>query len=332
LEKNWWRYYKKPMTADKTHTDFQKDFGLLALESMAKYTSFRVGGPADLLARPRDRQTLVALIKAARKKALPITIIGGGTNTLVSDKGIRGLVIILTKLKSFPSIIEDPGDKGLESRTGTGPKNQKPLQIKADTGERLSTICQLALDQGLSGLEFAAGIPGTLGGAIYMNAGTATQDISQVITSVDVINIRTLEFQTIEKKDLGFSYRQMMAPDMIILGAILNLTKADVDIVKKTFNLNLKIKNAGQPVSQASAGCFFKNPSLENPAGKLIELAGLKGKQINGARISNLHGNFIINKGNAKCEDILALKKFVQETVFKKYQIKLETEVRVIGG
>jgi len=316
------------MTADKRHIDLQKAFGLLSREPLSKYTSFRVGGQADLLAQPRDRQTLEALLKAARKKNLPITIIGGGTNTLISDKGIRGLVIILTKLKSSPSIIKRPKGKG--NKAGT--KNlQKIIKIKADAGERLSTICRLAVDHGLSGLEFAAGIPGTLGGAIYMNAGTPSRDISQAITCLDLVDTKNLEFQTIERKNLEFSYRQLKAPNMIILGAILSLTKTDPEIVKKSFDQNLKNKNASQPVSQASGGCFFKNPSPENPAGKLIEQAGLKGKQINGARISDLHANFIINKDNARCEDILALKKMVQKVVFEKYKIKLETEVKVIG-
>ncbi len=306
------------MTADKIHTDLQKAFELLSREPLDRYTSFRVGGLADLLALPKDRQTLKALLRAAGEKDLPITIIGGGTNTLISDKGIRGLVIVLKKLKSSPSIIEDI----------TG---ENTIQIKADAGERLTTICRLALDNGLSGLEFAAGIPGTLGGAIYMNAGTPSRDISQAIISLDLINSSTLKFQTIEKKDLEFSYLQLKTHNMIILGAVLSLKKTDPEIVKKNFEKNLKIKNTSQPVSQASAGCFFKNPSPENPAGKLIERAGLKGKQINGARISDLHANFIVNEGNARCEDILALKNMVQETVFEKYKIKLETEVKVIG-
>ncbi len=284
-----------------------------------------MGGPADLLAAPRDRQTLDTILKAAKKMGIPVTLMGGGTNTLVSDKGIKGLVIVLRELKSVPCILE----------TADSPENTNLIHtktIRVDAGERLSTVCQFALDQGLSGLEFAAGIPGTLGGAIMMNAGTADGNISQIVSSVDVIDIKTLSFKTIERKDLAFSYRQIVATDIIIVGALLTLTPADPAKIKKRFDQTLKAKKATQPISLASAGCFFKNPAPKTPAGKLIEDAGLKGMQINGARISELHANFIVNTGNTRCADIIALKELVQKTVFEKYQIKLETEVKVIGG
>ncbi|MCP3941267.1 MAG: UDP-N-acetylmuramate dehydrogenase [Desulfobacteraceae bacterium] len=310
------------MTRDKKYKQFREAFNLLAREPLSKHTSFRVGGPADLLALPRDRQTLTALLTAAKKESLPFTIIGGGTNTLVSDKGVRGLVIILKALKSSPRILENNKTKKSEYNKET---------IYADGGERLSTVCKFAMEQGLSGLEFAAGIPGTLGGAIMMNAGTTAWDISQVIATIDIIDSKTLTYQTIARKDLSFSYRQLCLPDKIIIGAHLTLTKADPAGIKKAFAQSLKSKNTSQPVSLASAGCFFKNPSVHTPAGKLIEEAGLKGKQINGAQISNIHANFIVNTNNARCEDILALKKLVQKTVFEKYRIKLETEVKVTG-
>jgi UDP-N-acetylmuramate dehydrogenase len=313
------------MATDKKYNRFQETFGLLSREPMSNYTSFRVGGPADLLAIPRDRQALSDLLFAAKKESIPVTLMGSGTNTLVSDKGIQGLVIVLTNLKSAPSILE----------TADTPENTKtapPAILRADAGERLSTLCQFALDQGFAGLESAAGIPGTLGGAIMMNAGTGVWDISQIIFSVDVIDTQTLSFQTLEKKDLVFSYRRLNTADIIIVGAHLTLIPADPATLKKTFEQTLKTKKDTQPVSLASAGCFFKNPAPRTPAGKLIEDAGLKGIQINGARISELHANFIVNTGSARCEDIIALKNLVQKTVFEKYQIKLETEVKVIGG
>jgi len=292
--------------------------GLLSQEPLSKYTSFRVGGPADLLAMPQDSQALVAILTASKKMGIPVTFIGGGTNMLVSDKGIKGLVIVLRALKSAPSIIE------------TANKENTKI-ISADAGERLSTVCQFAMAQGLAGLEFAAGIPGTLGGAIMMNAGTAAWDISQVIAAVDVIDTKNLKFQTIERKNLAFSYRKLTPKDILIVGARLTLTPADPARIKKRFDQTLKTKTATQPVSLASAGCFFKNPAPTTPAGKLIEDAGLKGMQINGAQISALHANFIVNTGNARCEDIIALKNLVQKTVFEKYQIKLEIEVKVTG-
>lgn len=309
------------MMMDKKH-NFQKTFDLMSEEPLSRYTSFRVGGPADLLALPSNPQTLVSLLTAARREKIPVTIIGGGTNTLVSDKGIRGLVIVLTALKTKPIILENP-------QTDTVHKDKK--NICADAGERLSTICQFAMDQELSGLEFAAGIPGTLGGAIMMNAGTSAWDISQVVTAVEVVDIKNSACQTIERKDLEFSYRKLSLSDKIIVRAHLTLTKGDPGRIKSTFAQTLKNKKETQPISQASAGCFFKNPSPDMPAGKLIEDAGLKGVQINRARISDLHANFIINTDNARCEDILALKRLIQKTVFEKYQINLETEVKVTG-
>ncbi len=308
------------MIADKTYNGFREKFTLLSQEPLSHHTSFRVGGPADLLAQPQDRQTLAAILKTAKKESIPVTIIGGGTNTLVSDKGIRGLVIVLNALKSNPCMVED-------AKRSQGDKKT----ISADGGERLSTVVRFAMDQGLSGLEFAAGIPGTLGGAIMMNAGTASWDISKVIACVDVIDTKTLTYQTIKKKSLTFSYRQLQLRNKIIVGAHLTLTQADPGMIKKSFDQSLKTKNRTQPVSLASAGCFFKNPAPDSPAGKLIEDAGLKGIQINGAQVSELHANFIVNANNARCEDILALKNLVQKTVFEKYKIKLETEVKVTG-
>ncbi len=310
------------MIVEKKYNRIQKTFGLLPREPLSKHTSFKVGGPADLLGLPSNRQTLAALLSTAKKENIPVTIMGGGTNLLVSDKGIRGLVIILRELKSFPWIEENNLDENA--------KEEKKI-ICADAGERLSTVCRFAMDQGLAGLEFAAGIPGTLGGAIMMNAGTASWEISQVIGSVDLIDTNSLTYHTIKREALAFSYRNLDLKDKIIVGASLTLTQTDPEIIKKIFYQSLKNKKSSQPVSLASAGCFFKNPSPHIPAGKLIENAGLKGMQINDARVSDIHANFIVNTCNARCEDILALKRLVQKTVFEKYQIKLETEVRVTG-
>jgi UDP-N-acetylmuramate dehydrogenase len=307
------------MTIDKKYSAFQQTFGLLSEEPLSRYVSFRVGGPADLLALPSDRQALEALLTAARRENIPVAIIGGGTNTLVSDKGICGLVIVLSELKTQPRIAEETRNK----------KDKKT--ICADGGERLSTLCQFAINQGVSGLEFAAGIPGTLGGAIMMNAGTAAWEISQIVAALEVIDTHTGTHQTIDRKNLAFSYRRLCMPDKIIVGAHLTLTKKDPVLIQNSFAQTMKNKKATQPISLASAGCFFKNPSPDMPAGKLIENAGLKGVQINGAKVSDLHANFIVNTGNARCEDILALKRLIQKTVFEKYQINLETEVKVTG-
>jgi len=300
---------------NKAVSTLVQDFNLLVDEPLKKYTSFKIGGPADLLAMPKDKIELKNLLKNASTLDIPVTFFGGGTNILITDKGIRGLVVITRFLKSEIRI----------TRTGL-----QENSIYVEAGERLSRLCQFAIQNSLSGLEYAAGIPGTVGGAIMMNAGTSTWDISEVVESIDVLDKTTLTFKTLEKKELHFSYRQLDQPG-IIVAASLVLIKKPREEIKKIFTENLIRKKATQPVFAASAGCFFKNPTLEKSAGELIEKSGLKGLRINDAMVSDQHANFIINMGKARCQDIIQLKQYIQKTVFEKYHIKLESEVRLEG-
>ncbi|WP_022664418.1 UDP-N-acetylmuramate dehydrogenase [Desulfospira joergensenii] len=299
------------MTPANTHTRLIQRFSLLPMEPMKKHTSFRVGGPADLMALPRTGRELRDLIQSARQHRLPITIIGGGSNILVPDRGIRGLVIVLKNLRSS---IQLKGNTLLE----------------ASAGEPLARIVSSAVDQGLSGLEFAAGIPGTLGGAVMMNAGTADRWISHVLDSVDVLDLNTLELKILKKEEMDFSYRNLSLPDKVILSVRLKLEPGDPELIRDRFEKNLKAKKKTQPVSLASGGCFFKNPGPDQSAGKLIDQAGLKGMRVNDAQVSDCHANFIINRGNASCKDILALEKIIREKVWEKFNIRLETEVKVV--
>ncbi|NOX33533.1 MAG: UDP-N-acetylmuramate dehydrogenase [Deltaproteobacteria bacterium] len=301
----------------KAYSLLAQDFDLLENEPLKKHTSFKVGGPADLLAMPKNKLQLKKLVKKAFDLNIPVSLFGGGSNLLVTDKGIRGLVVTTKHLTSQISIIKT--DTDINTKT-----------INAEAGVPLPKLVRFATNQGLSGLEFAAGIPGTLGGAIMMNAGTKSGDMSRIVESVDVLNQNTFKIETIEKKDLDFSYRRLDQPG-IILAASLKLEKAPAKKIKNLFLQNLSKKKATQPLSSASAGCFFKNPDQGKPAGELIEESGLKGMEINGAMVSLTHANFIVNTGNARCEDILLLKRHIQETVQKKYHIKLETEVRIEG-
>ncbi len=301
------------MTYGLGHMDLFKGIDLETGVPLDRFTSFRVGGPADLLARPNTVGQLVSLVEIAEKNNIPVTILGGGTNTLVSDKGIRGLVIVLTAMKTGPKIIQ------------SGPATR----VAALAGERLATVCRFAMDNGLSGLEWAAGIPGTLGGALVMNAGAHTSDMSAVTTSVEILENNTV--RTMAARNLGFSYRGLDLEGGIVLKAVIGLTPADPDKIKMQFEKNLAAKRSSQPVSKASGGCFFKNPSQEKPAGYLIEQAGLKGYLRKGAMVSDLHANFIINHDNAQCKDILALKQVVQERVYDQFGIRLESEVKAIG-
>ncbi len=288
---------------------------LLRDEPLKPYTSFKVGGPADLLALPKTAEELTALLGYAAQQNIPVTLLGGGTNVLVSDKGIRGLVIITRELKS-----------GIRIEASS----PKETLVAAAAGERLSSVCRFALDHSLSGLEFAAGIPGTLGGALAMNAGTKAGDMSGIIRDIKIVDPRTLTLEIVERKNLEFSYRCLELPG-IIVAATLALKPADRLEVERTVQENLSFKKSTQPISVASAGCFFKNPAQGMPAGELIEKSGLKGISINGARVSDLHANYIINTGNAACDDILRLKQHIQDTVFNAFKIKLETEVRIEG-
>ncbi len=305
------------MTA-KENTDVStlvQDFNILVNEPMKKYTSFKIGGPADFLAMPKDKLELKKLLKKAAALDIPATLFGGGTNVLITDKGIRGLVVITKFLKSKIKITR----ADLQGKT-----------IYAEAGENLSTICRFAIQNSLSGLEHAAGIPGTVGGAIMMNAGNWAWNISDIVESIEVLDKNTLKFKTMARKDLDFSYRQLNQSGIIVAATLL-LKEKSRDEIEKAFKENLSRKNATQPVSAASAGCFFKNPAKGKSAGELIEKSGLKGIKINDALVSEKHANFIINTKNASCEDILQLKQHIQKIVFEKYQIKLETEVRLEG-
>nr|WP_319392977.1 UDP-N-acetylmuramate dehydrogenase [uncultured Desulfobacter sp.] len=293
-------------------------FGIETQKAMDRYTSLRVGGPADLLVQPDSIEQVIGVVKTAHEAQLPMTIIGGGTNILVSDKGIRGLVIILTRLK-----------QKIEVTTGGDKKN--PIYLTALAGESLNRLGRYAADAGLAGLEWAAGIPGTIGGAVMMNAGAFGSDMSRVVTEIEVLDLATLETMVLPADVLAFSYRKLALENSIVLKVRFGLTRADADTIKDEFNRNLKTKQSTQPVSQASAGCFFKNPPGDKPAGFLIEQAGMKRAQYNGAMVSDLHANFIVNHGNARASDILNLAAQVRKSVYEEFGINLKEEVKTIG-
>lgn len=288
---------------------------LLVDEPLKKHTSFKIGGPADLFAQPSDKQQLMELVTSAHGHHIPVSVFGSGTNLLVSDKGIRGLVIFTRKMKSGVHVLDSDSRKTI---------------IQADAGERLAGLCRFANDKGLSGIEFAAGIPGTLGGALMMNAGTPDGRMADLVVCLELFDPIQLACTTVEQRNLHFSYRHLDV-NGLILSACLSFEKSDPKTVTERYNKYLERKKRTQPVSSASAGCFFKNPEDEDPAGKLIEDAGLKGRKVNDAMISDVHANYIVNLGNATCKDVLLLQEMVQTEIFKKYSVRLETEVRVEG-
>ena len=286
-------------------------------EPMSAHTSFRIGGPADAYVMPADENELAYLVKWINETGLRFFILGWGTNLLVKDKGFRGVVIATSPYLNTISM--------------TG-----PVQISAMAGARLNALCRYATDNGFSGMNFALGIPGTVGGAIRMNAGTADGTISSVVDSIRIIRPDG-NFKKLNKSSLMFSYRGLALPDeynreenpcVIIEGGFSfsqNATsKAEVEAV-------LKKKQKTQPTGLASAGCFFKNPDTGVSAGQLIDQAGLKGACVGDAAVSEKHANFIYNRDKASAEDIIRLSDIVRETVFKKFNITLESEVKIIG-
>jgi len=294
-------------------------------ESMSRHTSFRVGGPAEAYVAPENFEKLFSLVTWCRQAGRPYLIIGEGTNLLVKDGGIRAIVIVLTKCLSEIA----------QKAVGTG-----GVIVSAMAGARMKALCSFALSRGLEGINFGLGIPGTVGGGIIMNAGTAHGSIAGVL---DAITVLMPEGQTriIKKEDLRFAYRETSwgiiknkekQGQPIILEGRFCLSPSDPQKLKKEAREILRERKKRQPIGLPSAGCFFKNPASGKTAGQLIELAGLKGRKIGGAEISQKHANFIINTGKASAADILALMELVQKKVSTMFNIHLENEVQIVGA
>ncbi|MBR0217746.1 MAG: UDP-N-acetylmuramate dehydrogenase [Clostridia bacterium] len=275
-----------------------------------KYTTLRVGGPADYLAEPSSETELTALLNAAQEASVPVLLMGNGSNLLVRDGGFRGLVIRLGK--AFSRI--EPWEHGL----------------KAQAGALLSVLACEAANASLTGLEFAQGIPGTVGGGVYMNAGAYGGELGKSIESVTVLDHGAV--REIPGGDMRFGYRhsRAMEENWIVLGARFRLEKGEkeqIDAAMRDFAARRKEK---QPLNYPSAGSFFKRPE-GHFAGALIEKAGFKGKRVGGAQVSEKHAGFLINAGGATAADFLALMKLVQDTVRKESGVLLEPEVRIVG-
>lgn len=292
-------------------------------EPMSRHTSFNVGGPADILARPENREDLVELINGCRKRNLPVLVMGGGTNTLVTDSGIRGMVVVLSK--GFDKIEQKSPQAGQRA-------------ISAMAGVRLGTLCAFAVKQGLKGLNFATGIPGSVGGAIMMNAGTASGCMADILTSVTLLTARG-DIKTLDRCHLRFDYRQLTGiknidedpASVVILEGGFRLAPFDVNLLQEEARVLMQARKKKQPMGVSGAGCFFKNPDGGGSAGSLMEAAGLKGKCMGGAQISTTHANFIVNRRNACAADILALMEHAQQAVFEKFNIRLAPEVKIVG-
>lgn len=289
-------------------------------EPMRNYTSFHIGGTADLLMFPENTEDLKKIIYLCSGKRIPIFILGFGTNLLVRDGGIRGVVINLKK--GFRDMRLD--EKALQTQ------NLGCRTIIAGAGAGLQKLVSFALKNKLSGMEFAAGIPGSVGGALIMNAGTKDGEIKDVVREVKIITIDG-ETKTIQKKNIGFSYRYSEFPaDSIILETGILLKNGKGKDIKKKMELFVKDRRLKQPISSHSAGSIFKNPSGDFAA-RLVESARLKGFGMGDAIVSRKHANFIVNRGRATAGDVLKLIEIVKEKVFAKTNILLEEEIRIVG-
>ncbi len=284
---------------------------VLVQEPMSQHTSFHIGGPADILVIPSSVQGLLQVLELARTWQVPVTVIGNGTNLLVRDKGIRGLIIKLgNAIKEWQ----------VESS-----------RITFSSGLSLAMAAHVALDAGLTGMEFAAGIPGSVGGAIYMNAGAYGGEMKNIVTEVTVLD-RQGQTRIIPAGEMCFGYRSsaIQGTENLILAATVQLQPGDPEkITAKMADLAARRRDK-QPLELPSAGSTFKRP-VGNFAGTLIDKAGLKGFSVGDAQVSVKHAGFIVNTGHASCADVLQLITAVQEKVFASAGIHLEPEVLIIG-
>ena len=278
---------------------------------LKNYTTFKIGGKAKYFYKAKTKEELIKAVKIAKKNKLPFFILGGGSNLLVSDKGFDGLVIN-TQFSTF---------------------NFQDNKVFCEGGVRLTSIVSKAAENGLKGLEWGAGIPGTLGGAIRGNAGAFGESIGNIIKQVEVFNSEKEKIENYSQKDGDFAYRESVfkkRPELVILSAELELKNGNKEEIRNKMKEYLDYRKDKQPLEFPSAGSVFKNP-LDVSAGQLIDQCGLKGKRIGNVEISKKHANFIINLGDGKAEDVLKLIDLMKKEVKDKFNIQLEEEIQYVG-
>lgn len=284
---------------------------LLAEEPMAKHTSFRIGGPADLMAMPQSEQELQQLLQRAGEAKVPVTLIGNGSNLLVRDKGIRGLVIKLGNMLN---------DVAVDDCT-----------LTFGSGVSLAAASRKAAELGLSGMEFAVGIPGSIGGAVYMNAGAYDGEMAKVVTSVRVMELDgTISELPAAALDFGYRHTALQGSGKIVTAVTVRLAAGDKQAIADKMADFSNRRITKQPLELPSAGSMFKRPPGYF-AGTLIDQTGLKGYTVGGAQVSEKHAGFVVNIGGATAADVLQLICDVQDKVFAAHGVHLEPEVLVLG-
>ncbi len=307
--------HKHGTTAHYTGMSRKIEAALVGIRGMVRfnaplreYTSFRIGGPADVLVEPADVEDVVRLVKQTHDQKLPIFVVGG-TNLLVRDKGIRGVVVSLARLRAI--------------------KEESGAILYAEGGVGMPTLIGYAIRRSLAGLEWAAGIPGTVAGCVVMNAGTRLGEMKDAVKAVRVVRANGVVLDC-PAESITFEYRRASLPAGIVVGVWLRLRpgiRAEIEKVVKDY---LRARRETQPLRLPSAGCVFKNP-VNDSAGRVVEAAGLKGVSVGDACVSTKHANFIVNQGQASATDVLALIKKVRAQVARKTGVKLELELKLVG-
>ena len=278
-------------------------------EPMSKHTSFKIGGPAEIFVKINNVEELKLIIKISKQTEVPITVVGNGSNLLVSDDGIRGIVL---KIEFDKIEIEESG------------------KLKVGSGVKLAFLAQKCLKEKLEGFEFASGIPGTIGGAIRMNAGAHGSEMKDIVKKITCMT-RDGKIQVISNEEAKFEYRNSIFSqnDYIILEAEIQLRKGNPEEIRSKMDEYATYRKEKQPIEYPSAGSTFKRGN-DFITAKLIDECGLKGYQIGGAQVSEKHAGFIINKENATAEDVKQLMKYVEEQVYNKFGKKIEPEIEII--
>ena len=280
-------------------------------EPLKNHTTFKIGGNCIALIEPREVSDIVETIKICRENSIKFFVIGNGSNLLVPDEGYNGVII---KLKGEFSTIQVEGE-----------------YLIVNSGAKLSEVYTVAYENSLTGFEFASGIPGTIGGAIYMNAGAYGGEMKDIVESVQVLDLDNFELRELKNEELEFSYRKsiIQRKNYIVTTIKLKLQKGNKEEINAVYEDLRERRNSKQPLNFGSAGSTFKRPE-GHFASKLIEDAGLKGYHINDAWVSEKHSGFVVNKGNASYKEVMELIEYVQKVVFEKFGVKLETEVRIL--
>lgn len=300
--------------ATRSHGEAPDERGLRRDEPLSRHTSMRVGGPADLFFEVETADELAARVRFARRRGLPVFVLGGGTNLVVSDRGVRGVVLKLGRGFAGVDWTEIPGG----------------LRIEAGGAANLKKLVLETIERGQGGLEFAEGIPGTVGGGILMNAGAFGGEISEATVALEGVD-RDGEFVRIPRAALAFSYRRLALPSgFVVTKVVFEVAPGDAQaIATRAADARAK-RGRHQPVGFPNAGSIFKNPSGDF-AGRLVQLAGLRGLRIGNAQIAPGHGNFILNLGGARAGDVREVMERVRDAVWRRRGVWLQPEVKLVG-